>query len=132
MGLPEINLASIPALGGTHRLSMLVGLARAKEMVFSGRHITASEAYSYGLVQQVVPPEKLMDTVMAMADKIAARAPLTVEYGKIALNAGYWSDSKLSSEMEMGLRCQLQDTQDRKEAYRAFLEKREPAPFTGR
>ena len=69
---------------------------------------------------------------MAMADKIAARAPLTVEYGKIALNAGYWSDSKLSSEMEMGLRCQLQDTQDRKEAYRAFLEKREPAPFTGR
>lgn len=132
MGVPEINLASIPALGGTHRLPMLVGMARAKEMILTGRHVRAAEAYTYGLVQQVVPAAELMTVVMEMAVKIASRAPLTVEYGKIAVTAGYWGDPADSAEVEQGLRCQLQDTQDRKEAYKAFLEKREPTPFIGR
>jgi len=131
MGVPEINLASIPALGGTHRLPMLVGLARAKEMMLTGRHVRAEEACAYGLVQQVVPAADLMPTVMELAKGIARRAPLTVEYGKIAVTAGYWSDPKTAAEVEMGLRCQLQDTWDRKEAYTAFLEKRDCAPFCG-
>ena len=73
-----------------------------------------------------------MDTVMTMAKKIASRAPLAVEYGKKAVTAGYWSDPKTSAEVEMGLRCQLQNTADWKEAYTAFLEKRDPSPFIGK
>ena len=132
MGVPEVTLSSFPAMGGCHRLPMLVGLARAKEMIYSGRHVKAPQAYEYGLVQEVVPAEELMDTVMAMAKKIASRAPLAVEYGKRAVTAGYWADPKTSAEMEMALRCQLQATADWKEAYSAFLEKREPAPFQGK
>lgn len=131
LGVPEVSLSSLPAFGGTHRLPALVGLARAKELIYTGRHVKAPQAYEYGLVQEVVPAEKLMDTVMAMAKKIASRAPLAVEYGKKAVTAGYWSDPQTSAEVEMALRCQLQATADWKEAYMAFLEKREPAPFTG-
>ena len=132
MGVPEVTLSSLPAFGGTHRLPALVGLARAKELILTGRHVKAPQAYEYGLVQEVVPAEELMDTVLAMAKKIASRAPLAVEYGKKAVTAGFWSDPKTSAEVEMALRCQLQATSDWKEAYMAFLEKREPAPFEGK
>ncbi|MBR5642467.1 MAG: enoyl-CoA hydratase/isomerase family protein [Firmicutes bacterium] len=131
MGVPEVTLASFPALGGTFRLPMLVGLARAKELIITGRHIKAPEAYSYGLVHQVVSSEELMDTVMEMARKIATRAPQALEYGKIAVTAGYWCDPKASAEIAVSLRSQLQASSDRKEAYDAFLEKRDPKPFTG-
>lgn len=132
VGVPEVTLASLPAMGGTHRLPALVGLARAKELIFTGRHIKAPEAYEYGLMQKVVPLEELMPTVMEMAEKIATRAPLAVEYGKKAVTAGYWADHKTSAQVEIGLRSQLQETHDTQEAYHAFLEKRDPAPFIGK
>ena len=67
-----------------------------------------------------------------MAEKIATRAPLAVEYGKKAVTAGFWSDPKTSAQVEIGLRSQLQETHDTQEAYHAFLEKRDPAPFIGK
>lgn len=132
VGVPEVTLSSFPALGGTYRLPMLVGLARAKELMMTGRFVKAPEAYSYGLVQQVVSPEELMSTVMEMAKTIAKRSPLALEYGKIAVTAGYWCDPKAAAEISIGLRSQLQASYDRKEAYDAFLEKRDPKPFEGR
>lgn len=132
MGVPEINLAVIPGFGGTHRLPALVGLPRAKEMMMTGRHVPAAEALSYGLVEQVVPAGELLDTVMKLAKSIAARAPLAIEYGKIAVTQGFWSDPLTSSEVEMGLHCQLHATRDKHEGYTAFLEKRPPKPFIGR
>lgn len=88
MGVPEINLSSFPSLGGTRRLPAAVGLARAKELIFTGRHVRANQAYEYRLVQEVVPDAELMDTVLAMAGQIAARSPLALEYGKRAVSAG--------------------------------------------
>ena len=71
-------------------------------------------------------------SAMEMAEKIATRAPLAVEYGKKAVTAGYWADPKTSAQVEIGLRSQLQETHDTQEAYHAFLEKRDPAPFIGK
>ncbi|MBW2103471.1 MAG: enoyl-CoA hydratase/isomerase family protein, partial [Deltaproteobacteria bacterium] len=81
-GLPEVNIGVIPAAGGTQRLPRLIGVTRAKELLYTGDFIDAQEAFRIGLVNRVVPVENLMDETKALAQKLAAKPPLSIKYLK--------------------------------------------------
>ena len=129
-GQPEVGLGIIPGFGGTQRLARLVGMGRAKEMIFTGSNIDAQEAYRIGLVNKVVPNEELMDTAKKMAGKIASNASYAVSIAKTAINNGYDMDIKNAVEYEanlFGLTC---STHDRTEGMTAFIEGRKEKNFT--
>ena len=89
MGMPETRLAIIPGGGGTQRLPRLIGIARAKEMIFTGRRIDAEEALEMGLVNRVVQADTLMEQSLAMAEMVAQTGPVAVEMAKYAINRGH-------------------------------------------
>ena len=132
LGMPEIDLAVFPGWGGTQRLPRLIGEARAKEMIFSGKHITAQKAKEYGLVNDVFPADELMDKCLEMADVLAAKAPLAMDSVKKAIYLGLQCDLERGLEIESALFGPLYGTEDQHEAMTAFLEKRKPNPFKGR
>ncbi|MBI4443615.1 MAG: enoyl-CoA hydratase/isomerase family protein [Acidobacteria bacterium] len=129
-GLPEANLGIIPAAGGTQRLPRLIGLSRAKHWVLTGDIYNADEAYRVGLVSCVVPPDKLMETAIAVARKILARAPLAVRLAKLSLNASSQVPLDGGLIIEMLAQGILYESKDKYEGMTAFLEKRK-ANFTG-
>ena len=110
--------------GGTQRLARLVGMGRAKEMIFTCDNIDANEAYRIGLVNKVVAKEELMATAKAMAAKIISKGSYAVSVAKAAINNGYDMDIKNAVEMEANLFGVVNDTHDKKEGMGAFLEKR--------
>ncbi len=129
-GQPETGLGIIPGFGGTQRLARLVGMGRAKEMIFTGSNIDAEEAYRIGLVNRVVSQEELMDTAKKLAGKIARNASYAVAIAKAAINNGYDMDIRNAVEYEanlFGLTC---STHDKVEGMTAFLEKRKEKDFT--
>jgi enoyl-CoA hydratase len=128
--LPEINLGLIPAGGGTQRLPRVIGMGKAKELVFFGTPVDASEAYRIGLVNRVVPSEQLMEVAEEWACRLRNQAPLALQMAKAAVNQTY--DAPLDRGLDYEIRCavSLMLTRDREEGIRAFLEKRKPA-FTG-
>ncbi len=129
-GQPETGLGIIPGFGGTQRLARLVGMGRAKEIIYTGSNIDAQEAYRIGLVNKVVPQEELMDTAKKMAGKIARNASYAVSIAKAAINNGYDMDLHDAIEYEadlFGLTC---STHDKTEGMTAFLEKRKEKNFT--
>jgi enoyl-CoA hydratase len=130
-GQTEINIGIIPGGGGTQRLPRLIGMGRAKEMVYTGGIIDAKEAERIGLVNRVVPPDKLEETVMELARKIASKSLLILKYAKRAMNRGMKTDldSGLAYETQIVSLCFA--TEDKKEGIKAFLEKRKPE-FTGK
>ena len=93
-GQPECGLGIIPGFGGTQRLARLVGMGRAKEMIFTCDNIKADEAYRIGLVNKVVAPEELMPTAKKMAEKIVSKGSYAVSIAKAAINNGYDMDIK--------------------------------------
>jgi enoyl-CoA hydratase len=123
-GQPEINLGLIPGASGTQRLPRLIGAAKAKEMIFLGDQIDAATALNLGLVNKVVPPEKLMDEAMDWARKLAAKSSPVLAMAKMAINTGLETD--LASGLNMEIKCNAVcfSTFDRKEGMDAFLEKR--------
>ena len=123
-GQPECGLGIIPGFGGTQRLARLVGMGRAKEMIFTCDNIDAAEAYRIGLVNKVVAKEELMPTAKAMAAKIISKGSYAVAVAKAAINNGYDMDIKNAVEMEANLFGVVNDTNDKKEGMGAFLEKR--------
>lgn len=131
LGQPEVRFGILPGGGGTQRLPRLVGLGKAKELVFTGAILDAREAERIGLVDRVVPHSELRSAVLSMADRIARQAPLAVRLAKQALNlaaaagnpAGIWGE-KLAQAILMG-------SEDKIEGINAFREKREAA-FRGR
>ena len=123
-GQPECGLGIIPGFGGTQRLARLVGMGRAKEMIFTCDNIDANEAYRIGLVNKVVAKEELMPTAKAMAAKIISKGSYAVSVAKAAINNGYDMDIKNAVEMEANLFGVVNDTHDKKEGMGAFLEKR--------
>lgn len=129
-GQPEVGLGIIAGYGGTQRLPRLVGKGRAKELLFTGDIIDATEACRIGLVNKVVPAEELMSVAMAMAEKIRSRAPVAVKLTKSAVNKGLEGDlqSGLALEAEMFGHCF--STSDQNVGMAAFLEKRK-AKFIG-
>lgn len=123
-GQPECGLGIIPGFGGTQRLARLVGMGRAKEMIFTCENIDAAEAYRIGLVNKVVAKEELMDTAKTMAAKIVSKGSYAVSIAKAAINNGYDMDIKNAVEMEANLFGITCSTHDKAEGMGAFLEKR--------
>lgn len=130
-GTPEIKLGLLPGAGGTQRLPRLVGLGRAKEILYSGDPIDADEAWRIGLVNKVVPIESLLDEAKAMAKKFLKQPAFALATIKNLVNTGIKMD--LDSALTHESRCfeLLFATEDQKEGVRAFLEKRKPV-FKGR
>jgi enoyl-CoA hydratase len=131
-GQPETLLGVIPGWGGTQRMARLVGIGKAKELIFTGRYVKADEAFAMGLVNKVVAKDVLMDEAMLMAETIARRGPVAVRAAKRAINAGAQGnlDSSLTFESEMFFECF--ETEDRKNAMQAFLEKKTFEAFKNR
>lgn len=130
-GLPETGIGVSPGAGITIRLPRIVGKYIAKELLFLGEWITASEAHRIGIVNRVIAPEKLLDESLAIASKIAKKAPLAIGAAKACVNFG--SEMPLDEGMEYQLRESIAmfHTKDLKEGITAFFkEKREPK-FTG-
>ena len=125
-GQPEIKIGIMPGGGGTQMLPRLVGIGKAKELCFTGDIIDARDAERLGLVNRVVPLEKLEETVMDLAKKIASKSPLILKYIKRSLNLS------LQTNLDTGLAFETQTfstcfaTEDKQEGVSAFLEKRKP------
>ena len=130
-GQPEIKIGVIPGAGGTQRLPRIIGITKAKELLYTGDFIDAEEAYRIGLVNKVVPAASLMEEARKMAGKIARQPGFAVKITKIAVNGGMNMDMK--SAMAYEARCFeiLFSTADQKEGMKAFVEKRKPV-FTDR
>jgi enoyl-CoA hydratase len=126
-GQPEINLGIIPGGGGTQRLARLIGTGRAKELVFTGELIDAQRAYEIGLVNKVVPPEKLMEEAQKIASKIAKQSLPILKLAKEALNYGYEIDLERALKFEIECFANCFDTKDHAEGISAFIEKRKPS-----
>ncbi len=131
LGLPEVTLGIIPGYGGTQRLPRLVGLGKAKELIFSGESINAEEAYRIGLIDKLVPSGKALDEAKVLADKIASRGPVAVSKAKSAMNLGLDITLNEGIKIEAQYFGELCVTEDKVEGVRAFIEKRK-AEFKGR
>ncbi|MEN2464454.1 enoyl-CoA hydratase [Ornithinibacillus sp. JPR2-1] len=126
LGLTETSLAIIPGAGGTQRLPRLIGIGRAKQLIYTAKPITAQEAFSIGLVEQVVSNEELHDAAIQMALDIAKNGPIALRQAKIAINQG--SQVNLATALEIEHLCYKETipTNDRLEGLEAFREKRSP------
>jgi len=126
LGLPEVTLGICPGFGGTQRLPRLIGKARAKELIFTGEMIDAKKAYEFGIVNKVVPQDKLLDEAKEIARKIAKNGPLAVRSAKRLVEKGLETSLRNGEAMEMEAWANLFATEDQKEGMKAFLEKRKP------
>jgi len=125
-GLPQVVQGRIPMDGGTQRLPRIVGKAKALELVFTGETVTAEEALEIGLVSRVVAPEDLMAESLALAESLAAKAPIALRFAKEAVSKGLDLTLDQGLRLEADLYFLLHTTDDRTEGIRAFLEKRSP------
>jgi methylglutaconyl-CoA hydratase len=130
MGLPEVGLGIIPGGGGTVRLPRAIGVARAKDLILTGRRIGAAEAFSMGLVSRVAPAGTLREVALDTAAMVARNAPVSIRQAKRAVDGALHLgvEEALAFENRMYQACL--GTKDRVEALRAFAEKRKPL-FTG-
>jgi len=126
LGLTEVTLAIVPGAGGTQRLPRLIGRAKAKELILTGRRIGAVEAMRIGLVNEVVPAADLARRVSEVAAEIAANGPLAVRAAKRAIDRG--ADLPIADGLRVEAECyaSILPTKDRLEALAAFKEKRKP------
>jgi methylglutaconyl-CoA hydratase len=126
LSLPETTLAIIPGGGGTQRLPRIAGEGRAKELIFTGRRISAGEALQYGIVQEVAAPDELRGRALAVARTIASNGPIAVRAAKEAIARGL----ELPLDEALGLENELYGrtvpTKDRLEGLEAFRDKRGP------
>lgn len=132
-GQPELNLGIMPGAGGTQRLPRIVGFGRAKELIYTGRIITADEAYAIGLVNLLTENDQaaLITAAEEMAGRIVAKAPMAISLAKMVINLGGETDINTGLMIERLAQTIAFSTEDRKEGTAAFLEKRTPA-FKGR
>ena len=127
LGQPEVTLGLIPGAGGTQALPRLVPLGRAKRLLFTGERISAAEALSIGLVDEVVPPGKAVKRALKLAEAIAKNAPLAVTAAKRAVTLGMQMSLLDANRVEATLFASLVETRDFEEGVRAFFEKRSPS-----
>ena len=130
-GQPEINLGVAPGIGGSQRLTRLVGKSKAMDMVLTARMMDAAEALASGLVSRVVPGERLLDEAREAAAKIAAQSPLAIMANKEMVNVALESTLTEGVRFERRLFHSLFAFEDQKEGMAAFVEKRKP-DFKGR
>jgi enoyl-CoA hydratase/carnithine racemase len=126
MGLTETSLAIIPGAGGTQRLPRIVGIAKAKELIFTARRIDAKTALEIGLVNRVVEPAELMPAALELAREIAKNGPIGVAQAKFAMNCGMEASLGVALPLESKAYEVTIPTKDRLEALAAFAEKRKP------
>ncbi len=125
-GQPEINVGVIPGGGGTQILPRLVGEKKAKELIFTGEFISAEEALRLGLVNKVVPREKLMEAVEELLSKLKSKSPVILKFAKLAVNKSLETALSVGITDEEDLFAMCFGTEDQKEGAQAFLEKRKP------
>ena len=131
LGQPEINLGIIPGYAGTQRLARLIGRGRALEMLLTGEHVNAAEAFRLGLVNRVVPAGQLMDDARKLAGSLAAKAPIAMRFIIDAVNKGLDMPLAEAQNYEATLFGLVASTDDMREGTKAFLEKRK-AEFRGK
>jgi enoyl-CoA hydratase/carnithine racemase len=122
VGQPEILLGIIPGAGGTQRLPRLIGPAKAKDLIFSGRHLAAAEALAIGLADQVVPDAEVYQAAQELAARYAAGPALALSAAKQAVNSGLEVDLATGLEIERLHFSALFATEDQKNGMRSFLE----------
>jgi enoyl-CoA hydratase len=125
LGQPEVKLGIIPAAGGTYRLPRLVGLGRARELIYTGRIVDADEALRIGLANLVVPDAEVVDRALALADEIAANGRLAVRGAKRALNALSRPGHENAVAFESSVQAGLFDSDDKRARMTAFLDKQQ-------
>jgi enoyl-CoA hydratase len=130
-GFPEVKIGIFPGAGGVLRLPRIIGSGAARDLLFTGRRVTAEEAMRIGLIDRLVESRSVLDTASEMAASIAANAPLAVSAVKQALEASHARPLQDARRAVNDLRADLDDTADYEEGLTAFAEKRAPR-FTGR
>lgn len=128
-GQPEVGLGITPGFGGTQRLTRLISVGKAKEMLYTCAQINAEEAKAIGLVNAVYPIAELMPAAEKMAQKIARNAPIAVRATKKAANDGLQTDMDSAIDLESKLFGSCFESNDQKNGMTAFLEKRRPDPY---
>jgi methylglutaconyl-CoA hydratase len=125
-GLPEVDLAIIPGNGGTQRLSRLIGLAKALELILLAKKFTAEEALSLNLVNAVVPHSQVLNRARQLADKLLESGPLGVRQAKLAIRGGFERSYQHALDFEVECYKSVLYSKDRLEGIKAFIEKRKP------
>jgi len=131
LGLTETRFAIIPGAGGTQRLPRLVGISLAKELIYTGRQLTAQEALAKGLVNRIAARDKLMAVCLELAGEIAKAGPVAVAQAKFAINKGQDVELHTGLAIEASAYETCIPTEDRIEGLKAFQEKRQPT-YKGR
>jgi enoyl-CoA hydratase/carnithine racemase len=126
VGQPEVTLGVFPGAGATQRLGRIVGLGFAKDLIFTGRHVTAEEAARRGLADRVVPADDVLNTAVADARRFAAGPRRAIAAAKAAIRSSYETPGAAGLGRERELFCALFGTPDQREGMHAFLEKRPP------
>lgn len=121
MGQPEVNLGILPAAGATYRLPLLVGMGRAKEMIFSGRILEAEEAHRIGLLNHVYPDRNLMKEAKKLAETIMKKAPLAVRLAKESLHISARLGAEAGASFESTAQAILFESEDKKTRMKKFL-----------
>lgn len=125
-GLPETNLSVLPGAGGTQRMSRLVGVGLAIDLILTGRMLDAGEALSAGLVTRVTEPDQLLATAREVAASILAKGPLAVRLAKLVIRTGMDADRRTGLVVEQLAQSLLYTTADKREGAESFLAKRTP------
>lgn len=126
MGLPEVKLGLIPGIGGTQLLARILPIGLAKEMLFTGKRITAEEGKQLALINHVFSAETLIEETVKLAESIAMNAPLSLKALKKAVNKGTETDLATGLVLELEAYYKCADSEDRLEGIYAFNEKRPP------
>lgn len=126
LGCPETSLAIIPGAGGTQRLPRLIGLSKAKELIYTSRRVGAEDAHKIGLVDYAVPETQAFEKAMELAREILPNGPIGVRMAKEAIMKGTEVDAASGMAIERACYAQVIPTQDRLEGLKAFKEKRKP------
>ena len=124
LGFPEVGLGIIPGFAGTQRMSRLIGVSKAKELIFTARNIKGQEALELGIINRLVESDKLLEEAENLAKTILKNAPLAVEKAKHVINVGIELPLQSAIRLETEAESLLFSTEDKAEGMGAFVEKR--------
>jgi enoyl-CoA hydratase/carnithine racemase len=125
-GLPEVDLAIMPGNGGTQRLSRLIGLAKALELILLAKKFSAEEALALNLVNAVVPQSQVISKAMSLANKMLESGPIGIKQAKLAIRGGFERSYEHALDFEVECYKSVLYSKDRTEGIKAFIEKRKP------